>query len=72
VGQDLSNPEDVAQMGEDTGHPIRIDHDTLNAHLLPQFAPKLHQVLRREEGRNPEAHYGTYLIIGKKQTQEPA
>jgi hypothetical protein len=23
-------------------------------------------VLSREEGRNPQAHYGTYLFIGKK------
>jgi SAM-dependent methyltransferase len=68
VGQDLSNADDVARTGEDIGHPIRIDHDTLNAQLLPQFDPKLHRILRREEGRNPDAHYGTYLFIGTKRS----
>ncbi len=66
VGQDLSNAEDVARTGEDIGHPIRIVHDSLDAELLPRFEPVLHRVLRREEGRNPAAHYGTYLFHGTK------
>lgn len=67
VGQDLSNADDVSRTGEDIGHPIRIDHDTLDAELLPRFEPKLHRVLARAEGRNPAAHYGTYVFIGAKQ-----
>ncbi len=66
VGQDLSNAADIARTGEDIGHPIRIDHEALDAELLPRFEPRLHRVLRREEGRNPEAHYGTYLFTGTK------
>lgn len=66
VGQDLSNVEDVARTGEDIGHPIRIDHETLDAELLVKFEPVLRRDLSREEGRNPAAHYGTYLLIGKK------
>jgi len=66
VGQDLSNAEDVARTGEDIGHPIRIDEETLDAELAPRFGAVLRRVLSREEGRNPEAHYGTYLFIGRK------
>ena len=68
VGQDLSNAEDVARTGEDTGHPIRIGQATLDTALLPEFEAKLHRVLAREEGRNPEAHCGTYLFIGAKRS----
>ncbi|MBI3663836.1 MAG: class I SAM-dependent methyltransferase [Acidobacteria bacterium] len=69
VGQDLSNAEDVARTGEDAGHPIRIDDATLDAALLPEFEAVLHRVLTREEGRNPEAHYGTYLFLGRKKAE---
>ena len=67
VGQDLSNAEDVAHTGEDIGHPIRIGAETLDAELLPKFEARMHRVLPRDEGRNPEAHCGTYLFIGTKQ-----
>jgi SAM-dependent methyltransferase len=66
VGQDLSNADDVTRTGEDIGHPIRIDDATMDAELLPRFEAKLRRVLRREEGRNPDAHYGTYLFLGTK------
>ncbi len=69
VGQDLSNAEDAARTGEDIGHPIRIDHDTLDAELLPKFEAVMRGVLSREEGRNPQAHYGTYLIVGRKENR---
>jgi SAM-dependent methyltransferase len=66
LGQDLSNVEDVACTGDDLGHPIRIDHATLDGRLLEHFEPVLHRILSREEGRGPAAHYGTYLFIGRK------
>ena len=66
LGQDLSNVEDVAHTGEDMGHPIRINHATLEDMLQEDFAPVLHRILSREEGRNPAAHYGTYVFIGRK------
>ncbi|MCL5287188.1 MAG: class I SAM-dependent methyltransferase [Acidobacteria bacterium] len=66
VGQDLSNAEDVARTGEDIGHPIRIDDATMDTELLPKFEAVQRGVLSREEGRNPAAHYGTYLFLGAK------
>jgi SAM-dependent methyltransferase len=66
VGQDLSDLEDVTRTGDDIGHPIRIDHPTLDRELLPYFEPVHHKVLERDKGRNPSAHYGTYLFIGRK------
>lgn len=66
VGQDLSNVDDVQCTGDDIGHPIRIDHETLDQALLSEFIPVQHTILSRAEGRNPPAHYGTYLFIGQK------
>ncbi|MFQ5856392.1 MAG: class I SAM-dependent methyltransferase [Anaerolineae bacterium] len=66
VGQDLSNAEDIVRVGDDIGHPIRIDHSTLDEELMPHFETVLYRILKREEGRNPEAHYGTYIFIGRK------
>ena len=66
VGQDLSNMEDVLQTGDDIGHPIRIDRSTLDLELMPHFETVLYKTLGREEGRNPSAHYGTYIFIGRK------
>lgn len=69
VGQDLSNEGDVLSTGDDIGHPIRIDHCTLDQELMPQFEPVIYRILGREEGRNPSAHYGTYIFIGRKRVQ---
>lgn len=66
LGQDLTNSDDVASVGEDVGHPIRIEHETLDRSLMPSFEPIIRRILSREEGRNPSAHYGTYLFIGRK------
>jgi ubiquinone/menaquinone biosynthesis C-methylase UbiE len=66
VGQDLSNSEDAERTKGDIGHPIRIGHDTLDEALTPHFLRVFARVLTREEGRNPSAHYGTYILIGKK------
>jgi SAM-dependent methyltransferase len=66
VGQDLSNMEDALRTGDDIGHLIRIDHGTLDRELMLHFDPLLHKILGREEGRNPLAHYGTYIFIGRE------
>jgi SAM-dependent methyltransferase len=62
-GQDLSDESDA--INEDIGHPIRLRHEDLRDCLKLQMSPLLEHVLDRTEGRNPKAHYGTYLYIGK-------
>jgi SAM-dependent methyltransferase len=66
LGQDLSDADDIARIGEDVGHPIRIGHAILDKSLIPEFIPLIHRILPRSEGRNPTAHYGTYVFIGRK------
>jgi SAM-dependent methyltransferase len=66
IGQDLSNFDDVQRIGDDIGHPIRIDHETLDNELLQVFRKVHYKILSRDEGRNPSAHYGTYVFIGQK------
>jgi SAM-dependent methyltransferase len=66
LGQDLTDLDDVKRIGDDVGHPIRIDHHTLDRELLPFCEPVHRRILGREEGRNPSAHYGTYVLLGRK------
>ncbi|HLA82779.1 MAG TPA: class I SAM-dependent methyltransferase [Thermoleophilia bacterium] len=68
IGQDLTSAEDMRNdiVRNDPGHPIRVTHQQLDAAVLPRFEPALHRILSREQGRNPAAHYGTYLFIGTK------
>jgi len=68
VGQDLTNSDDLnnPEVKEDIGHPLRLTHDLLDEHLTTVFEPLLYRILPRAEGRNPAAHYGTYLFIGRK------
>jgi SAM-dependent methyltransferase len=66
IGQDLTDERDVKNIGEDIGHPIRLHERDLDKHLIGKFKPQLYKILKREEGRNPNAHYGTYLFIGQK------
>jgi len=72
VGQDLSDEEDLQRAGEDIGHPVRIPRGVLDAELGPCFDPVLFKVLPREQGRNPEAHCGTYIFAGRKRSAQPA
>lgn len=68
IGQDLSNEEDKSlcpESWDDIGHPIKLDENTI-ADKLRLFKPLMFKILSREEGRNPAAHYGTYLFIGEK------
>lgn len=69
LGQDLTNAEDLQAMTDresEIGHPIKISHEDLDARLGPAFEPVLRKVLRREEGRAPTGHYGTYVFAGRK------
>lgn len=66
LGQDLTDDRDDAGIGKDLGHPIRVTHDELDEILGPVFEPIMRKVLGREEGRNPRAHYGTYIYAGSK------
>jgi SAM-dependent methyltransferase len=65
LGQDLTDESDPGAY--DVGHPIRLDHEMLDDVLERSFCARLRKVLSREEGRNPEAHYGTYVYIGEKE-----
>ena len=66
IGQDLTNESDMINTGNDIGHPIRLHHEDVDRSILNKFDPKLYKILSREDGRNPQAHYGTYLFIGQK------
>jgi len=68
LGQDLTSPEEDLDDNQDVdiGHPIRFTHHELDQALGGQFEPLLYRVLDRAAGRNPAAHYGTYIYIGKK------
>lgn len=69
-GQDLSNAQDIEIQRQKTrghiGHPIKLDHETLDLFLGDAYEVKLKKILAREEGRDPRRHYGTYLFIGRK------
>jgi hypothetical protein len=50
---------------KDVGHPIKLDHYTIEDSF--KGYPHLYfRLLSREEGRNPQAHYGTLVCIYKK------
>jgi Methyltransferase domain len=66
IGQDLSDSSDALRTGEDVGHPIKVDRQTLDHKLVQGFEKQLYKIIDRGEGRNPSAHCGTYIFIGKK------
>lgn len=69
LGQDLSNEKDLSNkvVRDDVGHPIKIHHTTLDVFFDSTYVPLfLKKILPRDEGRNPSAHYGTYIFIGQK------
>lgn len=68
LGQDLSNEEDYAQAPEswkDVGHPIKLDESELEKYFK-NYRALFKKILPRKAGRNPDAHYGTYLLIARK------
>jgi SAM-dependent methyltransferase len=67
-GQDLSNEEDYKlepSSWKDVGHPIKLDENIIDEQLR-NYKPLLKRILPRDQGRNPNAHYGTYLLIATK------
>ncbi len=68
IGQDLTNEDDLRneQVVNDIGHPIKMEEEWLDKLTGPRFSTIKHRVLAREAGRNPQAHYGTYIFAGRK------
>jgi SAM-dependent methyltransferase len=67
-GQDLTNDEDHIKNSKesfDYTHPIRFDLNYIEG-FLNNFKPIYKKILKREEGRNPSAHYATILFCGEK------
>jgi SAM-dependent methyltransferase len=69
IGQAMTNASDLKALegkpGE-TGHPIKIDDAWMDQHLAGRYQARIQKTLSREEGRDPEHHYGTYLFAGCK------
>lgn len=68
IGQDLSNEEDMKncpESYEDFGHPIKVNHIFLDQEFK-EYKVVLRNIISREDGRNPKAHYGTYISILSK------
>jgi 2-polyprenyl-3-methyl-5-hydroxy-6-metoxy-1,4-benzoquinol methylase len=71
LGQDLTNQEDLERAPyilEDVGHPIKLDHLFFKQHLK-NYKHVYQNILTREQGRNPDCHYGTLLYIGQKRPE---
>ncbi len=66
-GQDLTCCEDAGWNQDDPGHPIQLNHGEIDDLLKDHFDLSTGRVvLPRELGRNPQYHYGTYLLLGKR------
>lgn len=68
LGQDLTNEEDFKNdpgLLTDPGHPIKLDHFYFREKLR-NYNHIFQNILPREVGRNPKAHYGTLLYVGSK------
>jgi SAM-dependent methyltransferase len=65
LGQDLSNEEDIEKTKDDVGHPIKVAQEDLE-HYVRHLEPLVKKTLPRNEGRNPDAHYGTLIYAGKR------
>lgn len=64
LGQDLTGPED--RKPSNPGHPILLTHEQLDLVLKGRFQVVRRKILSREEGLEPEMHYGTYIFVGVK------
>ncbi len=68
-GQDLTNDEDeilLRNLEGDTAHPIKLNHNWVDSWLSNNFKILMKWILPKSEGRNPKAHYGTYIFAGIK------
>jgi hypothetical protein len=68
LGQDLTSDEDNEKFGNivDPCHPIRVDEQSVKNHIEGKYEIILNKMLSREEGRNPDYHYGTLIFAGIK------
>lgn len=66
-GQDLTSNEDILKHGDlnDPCHPIRLDESVIRKHV-ESYTTIYENILPREEGRNPEYHYATFIFAGRK------
>ena len=66
LGEDLTNDVDLRNYPQaDVMHPLRFDRSNMDP-FLNKYRSLFDKVLSREEGRNPQAHCGTLLFIGRK------
>lgn len=68
LGQDLTNEDDIKNdpgLLTDLGHPIKLDHLYFKE-KLKKYNHIFQNILPREQGRNPTAHYGTLIYVGSK------
>jgi SAM-dependent methyltransferase len=65
LGQDLTSEDDMRKYPDDVGHPIRLLFEDIEPYLCG-FRYQILKVLKRSEGRNPDAHYGTLIFAGRK------
>jgi SAM-dependent methyltransferase len=69
LGQDLSNDDDFRNCPEsydDVAHPIKVDERVIEESISGRYSKLLYNLLPREEGRNPSAHYTTCVAILEK------
>ncbi len=64
--QDLTDEAGIQKKEKHEGHPIRLDHQYLDAFFADKYEPAFKDMLSREESRVFDDYYGTYLLIGKK------
>ncbi|MFH0909273.1 MAG: methyltransferase domain-containing protein [bacterium] len=69
IGQAMTDEQDLKVLegkeGE-IGHPIKVNEAWMATHLAGRFEPAIQRLLKREEGRDPEHHCGTFLFAGSK------
>jgi SAM-dependent methyltransferase len=68
LGQDLCSDEDAEVLKADAGligHPIKLDAAWFDPYLQ-SYNDLIRKVLPRNEGREPESHYGTLIYAGRK------
>ena len=72
IGQDLTSQEDlIATKAErertgDVGHPHVFPHEVEIVKYLDDFVTIIRKTLKREDGRAPNWHSGTFMYVGRK------
>jgi SAM-dependent methyltransferase len=68
LGQDLTNADDYRHESVriNEGHPVTMEHDTLEGMLRDRYEPVFRRLLPREAVRAPLYHYGALVFIGRR------